>query len=244
MARTDILKTAAAGLSAVLIAAAGTACDNDPYKTGDGSLSYMRADFVEASTDGTASVTAATTDNGTQLRLSPPLKASWITAKDSVYRALLYYNTNDEASADGGKATVEPVAISDVIVPKVVSATSIIKTFPTDPVTFDAAWLSKNNRYANISFYIKTGKKDGKTEAQSVGIAYTGTTTLADGTKCHRLALIHAQNDVPQYYSYLVYMSIPLYRLPFSLNSGDSIEIGINTYNGKTTKNFKILKTQ
>lgn len=39
-------------------------CSNDPYDTGDGSLSYMRADFAEVATNGSSEAASATTDEG------------------------------------------------------------------------------------------------------------------------------------------------------------------------------------
>ena len=41
------------------------ACTSESYDTGDGSLSYMCADFVEAKTDNEALLSSATKDDGT-----------------------------------------------------------------------------------------------------------------------------------------------------------------------------------
>lgn len=243
MIKAFIQKTAVAGITQALLTAALVACSNDPYDSGDGSLSYMRADFVEASTNGDAKVVSATTDDGKQLQLSPMIGASWITAKDSTYRALLYYNDKENGNADadnGGKGrTASPVAIADVLVPKIVGA-SAVRNYPTDPVTLDTSWLSRNKRYINLGIYIKTGTKGGKVEAQSIGIVYNGTRTMDDGTRVHMLTLIHGQNNVPEYYSSQVYISIPLYRLPFATSEGDMFEITVNTYKGQKTKSFII----
>ena len=235
--------TAVASMILALLTASFQACSNDPYDSGDGSLSYMRADFVEAITNSSAKVVSAQTDDGKLLNLSPMLTASWITAKDSTYRALLYYNDKgdnvaNENNTEIGK-TVKPIAIADVLVPKITNV-SKIKNYPTDPVTLDASWLSKSKKYINLGIYIKTGTKDGIVGTQSIGIAYKGTRNLDDGTTVHMLTLIHGQNNVPEYYSSQVYVSIPLYRLPFTVGEGDKFELTVNTYKGLETKIFTI----
>ena len=47
-----------------------TACETDSYRTGDGALSAMRAEFVEAHTDADARVMAVETDGGERLTLT------------------------------------------------------------------------------------------------------------------------------------------------------------------------------
>lgn len=39
-------------------------CTTEPYDSGDGELSYMRADFVEANTDSEKNVVSVKTDDG------------------------------------------------------------------------------------------------------------------------------------------------------------------------------------
>ena len=53
----------------VMLALAVSACSSDAYDTGDGSLSYMRADFVKAVADHDGKFTAAITDD--DLSLTP-----------------------------------------------------------------------------------------------------------------------------------------------------------------------------
>ena len=232
----NIFNSAAACVATAMPIALLAACSNDPYDTGDGSLSYMRADFAEITTNANGEATAATTDDGVRLLLSPAAKASWITAKDSTYRALLYYDTSSGAT-DG--ATVKPLAVSEILVPRI-TRQSNAALYPTDPLTFSSVWISPNKRYANLDISIKTGKKDGKLESQYVGILYTGTETDNSGAKTHHLLLVHNQNNVPQYYSVQTYVSIPLYRMPVAISAGDNIEITLNTYNGKISKRFRI----
>lgn len=143
------------------------ACTSESYDTGDGSLSYMCADFVEAKTDNEALLSSATTDDGTEIIFQPKVKADWIKTKDSVYRALLYYNKVED------KTTTKAIAVKQVLVPKVLSkskAAASTVTYPEDPVTFETAWMSANRRYINLSLYIKIGSKDGKIGTQSLGM--------------------------------------------------------------------------
>ena len=81
------ITTAAAGM--VMLALAVSACSSDAYDTGDGSLSYMRADFVKAFADHDGKFTAAITDDDLSLTLQPTIAAGW-SAPDTVCRALLY----------------------------------------------------------------------------------------------------------------------------------------------------------
>ena len=79
-----------------------------PSKRAIPEYSYLRSDFVEAATDGTAAFVSAITDDGDTLSLRPPLRAKWTTKPDTTYRAQLLYNKKD--------AELEPVLISKVYV--------------------------------------------------------------------------------------------------------------------------------
>ncbi len=217
-------KTAAACFLLLVFSALYCGCSSETYDTGDGSLSYMRADFVEAQTDANAAVVSATLDDGTTLLLVPSAKADWIKAKDSLYRALLYYNKVED------KSSVVPVAVSQVLVPNVVSGNNSLAIYPADPVNLETAWMSRNKRYLNLGIYIKIGTKDGSYGTQALGFLHYGTVEQEDGSTLYKVRLVHSQNGVPEYYSTQVYMSIPIYRLPFQIKEGDKIEVDVNTY--------------
>lgn len=229
MKKALTFKTAVAATMLALLTSVIQACSSDPYDSGDGSLSYMRADFTEAHTDDESAVASATTDDGTELRLSPTIKAKWITKKNSNYRAVLYYNVS-------GSETVKPLAIKEVLVPNVIDATKPHTQYPSDPVTMQSVWLGKNGKYINLDISVKTGKSDGDTKTQAIGIAYDGCETTESGKLRHKLTLIHDQNGVPEYYSVQAYISISVGKLPVSVTAGDEMEININTYNGIKTK--------
>ena len=96
-------------LSILFVTTMLLSCSSEGYDTGDGELSYLKADFVEARTASAKMFVSATTDDGVDLLLSPALECEWATTVDSIYRALLYYKIGE------GNA-VEPVTVSRVMV--------------------------------------------------------------------------------------------------------------------------------
>ena len=76
--------------SMVLLILAG--CSKEGYETGNGSYSYVKADFVEAHTVASKEFDRAVTDANEQLVLTPHAFGEWAETADSTYRALLYYN--------------------------------------------------------------------------------------------------------------------------------------------------------
>ena len=167
------ITTAAAGM--VMLALAVSACSSDAYDTGDGSLSYMRADFVKAFAGHDGKFTAAITDDDLSLTLQPAIAAGW-SAPDTVCRALLYYDAA-QLSESAREAAVRPVAIGRVLMPKVVNRSALAADLPTDPVVMETAWRSNNHKYINLGLQLKTGTTDGNVAAQAIGWVYTGSTT-------------------------------------------------------------------
>ena len=229
------ITTAAAGM--VMLALAVSACSSDAYDTGDGSLSYMRADFVKAFADHDGKFTAAITDNDLSLTLQPAIAAGW-SAPDTVCRALLYYDAA-RLSESAREAAVRPVAIGRVLMPKVVNRSALAADLPTDPVVMETAWRSNNHKYINLGLQLKTGTTDGNVAAQAIGWVYTGSTTLDGGAQRHSFMLAHSQNGVPQYYSTPLYVSLSLDELPVTPGDGDEIEVSVNTYKGVVSRTFQ-----
>ena len=229
------ITTAAAGM--VMLALAVSACSSDAYDTGDGSLSYMRADFVKAFADHDGKFTAAITDDDLSLTLQPAIAAGW-SAPDTVCRALLYYDAA-QLSESAREAAVRPVAIGRVLMPKVVNRSVLAADLPTDPVVMETAWRSNNHKYINLGLQLKTGTTDGNVAAQAIGWVYTGSTTLDSGAQRHSFMLAHSQNGVPQYYSTPLYVSLSLDELPVKLGDGDEIEVSVNTYKGVVSRTFQ-----
>jgi len=207
-------------------------CATDSYETGDGTLSYLRADFVEAYSNGNSQLYSAMTDDGDSLLFSNAIKAKWATTPDSVYRALLYYKKED------GK--VSPITVSSVSVPNVRKTSELKDKVITDPVTWESSWLSKNNKYLNLGLILKTGNTEGVDAKQSIGMVCDTVVVSGSGAKMMHLRLYHNQNRVPEYYSATVYMSIPINRLPETLGEGDKIMLTVQTYDGVEERIYEL----
>ena len=213
------------------------ACTSDGYQSGDGRYSAMRADFVEAATDGTAAITTISTDDGNTLTLTQTVKTKWAQKADSTYRALAYYNP---VATVPGANEAELMALQSVAVPTVKRPNDIENGLKTDPVSLNSVWLSRSGRYLNLDISLKTGRSDDEDATQTIGAALTGKTLNTDGTTTFTLTLHHDQGSVPEYYSTACYVSIPLYRGLLTPAAGDTVAIDITTYKGKTVKTFTI----
>lgn len=210
-------------------------CSNDAYDTGDGSLSFMRADFVEATTNASSAVVSIATDDGETLTVSPVYAPTWTAKADTTYRALAYYN---KVETNQGGYQAEMIALQQVLVPTVQSLSALKEGLKTDPVTLESAWVSRNGKYINLDLSVKTGTTDGETVAQTIGMVCTEVTQHADGTHTIALTLYHDQNGAPEYYSAECYVSVPLSALPVTLSEGDEVQVTIATYSGSVVKVF------
>lgn len=209
-------------------------CTNDAYETGDSRYSYLRTDFVEATTNADAKVESATTDDNMTLTFSKPFSVSWMTKSDTIYRAMLYYNIGD-ISTDGKQMTAEAISAGRVYVltPQTVSDTA---TVYTDPVHFQSAWQSNNGNYLNLSLALMTGVADSVDAKQSIGMVCDTVMTAMNGSHTYLYRLSHSQGDVPQYYKTTIYISIPTKKM----TAGDRIRLSINTYDGDVTREFAL----
>ena len=202
-----------------------TACTTDGYETGDGEYSFLTTEFVEAYSNSQLMLTRAVDDSDNHFIFKTPCSYSWVSKPDSVYRAILYYNTNEGE-------TVEPYRVSPVVVLKLRNKEEV-KDIYTDPLIFESAWISKNRKYLNIGLAVKSGTTESQDEQlkQIVGILCDEVTIKGDGTKCYHLILTHNQNGVPEYYTNRAYVSMPL----DGVGANDEIELTINTYQGPVT---------
>lgn len=205
------------------------ACSNDAYDTGDSRYSYLRADFVEATTNKEARFISAITDNGATLTFSKEVTMSWASKGDSTYRALLYYNAGDTTTEH---AMVEPVSIGRVYVLRPQSVPDTLKT-ANDPIGFQSAWLSHNNKYVNLGITLMTGQTEEADVRQSIGLTCDSIVERG-GSRQLFYRLVHSQGGVPQYYSQSAYISIPL----TNMREGDAIFVKVNTYDGLLTRSF------
>lgn len=99
--------------AAVVAAALLASCTTEQYDSGDGKLSYLRSDFVEACTDAQSRMSSFTTDEQLSLQVEGTPKVSWMTTPDSTYRALVYYAAPSSSSALGSSSAFGPSSASD-----------------------------------------------------------------------------------------------------------------------------------
>lgn len=212
-----------------------TSCVTDAYDSGDGSLSYMRAEFVEARTDADTNIVSVVTDRDEALTLTYPVRASWTATPDTTYRALLYYN---QIEGDDGVWRAEPIGLMQVYVPPVTPVEAVQGGIQTDPVTFESAWKSSNGKYINLGLYFKTGMTDGSYGSQIIGMTCDSIVTKPDGGRHTYLCLYHDQNGTPEYYSTQVYVSVAVSGLPILPETGDEVTVRVNTYDGMVERTF------
>lgn len=205
-----------------------SACSHDSYESGDGRDSYLRADFVEAHTASAHEISSAVTDEGDSLVLSPRLQVEWAKQANATYRGLLYYN----------KVVGKPTEAIRLVPVPVLSWHPITKfrEVHTDPVVFESAWLSRNHRYVNIGFSVKTGVKTEGMKGHTLGLIATDSLVTDGKIRRLDLTLYHDQGGMPQYYSSRGFISVVLSRLP----KGCIINLRVNSYKGRIYKSFNI----
>lgn len=197
-------------------------CSTNSYETGDDELSYMRADFVEAHTVAKGEFDSAVTDDNTSLIFNPHVKGSWAQSADSTYRALLYYKKASDSTL------VEPIQIARVLLIHY-DQTTRPDTLKTDPLTFESIWRSKNQKYLNIGFFVKTGQTGtSQSLIQYLGIRKDKVINDASGIRQVYVTLTHDQNNVPEYYSSKGYLSLPL----SDEDKSSVFHVTIHTYSG------------
>ena len=98
--------------AAVVAAALLASCTTEQYDSGDGKLSYLRSDFVEACTDAQSRMSSFTTDEQLSLQVEGTPKVSWMTTPDSTYRALVYYAAPSSSSALSPSSALGPSSAS------------------------------------------------------------------------------------------------------------------------------------
>ena len=205
-------------------------CTQDAYDKGEGEYSLLRADFVEAHTNGHKEVDYVVTDDGERLPVSETFTTKWITKADTLYRCALYYNKVEQ---NNGIYAADVVSIGPVPCPVVTPLSELDKPMKTDPVKFESAWMSKTGKYINLSLYLMTGSTADEDAAHHLGIVQDTILVNPDQTRTSHLRLFHDQGGVPEYYSTQVYASILSNEI-----DADSVRISINTYKGIVTKTF------
>lgn len=182
-------------LLGTLATAAG--CSSEPYDTGDGRYSYLQAEFGMAHVTTAKTVDYILTDRGDSVSLGTPATASWLPAKDTLCRALVYYDVK----------TRRVFTLSQVMVAPALDKAHAADA-PTDPLTLESAW--PGGGYLNIGFAVKSGQTDELDARQTIGLRVDSVETEGDTVRAVTLRLLHGQNGVPQYYTVRDYLSTPL----------------------------------
>lgn len=195
-----------------------TSCTRDSYDEGTGTYSLTQADFVEAHANGSKLMDYVLTDDGDSLSLTSAQSVSWMQQKDTLYRALLYYNKV-------GATQAEKVALSYVYTLQAKSTKSYKDNIGTDPADYESGWMSKNRRYLNFGLLFKAGYSDKDVTGQSIGLACDSIHQNADGTKTAYYLFLHGQNSVPEYFTVKTYISVPVSSI-----GADSVVFTIHTY--------------
>lgn len=205
-----------------LLAVILAACTNEAYDSGDTPLSYLSAEWVDVTTNSAGLVAQATTDAGQRLILSPPYRAEWIgQTPDTTCRALLYHGQVSGGVTDA--KAIQPVLMADV------ATRNPNTTYPQDPIVKARAWRSANKKYLNMVLTLKVGRQQDAPAQQRVGVLCDSVTTLADGTRCCWLTIVHDQNGVPAYYSQEACVSV----LASRLSGAQVVRLRLRTYDGE-----------
>lgn len=196
-------------------------CEIDAYEKGEGDLSLLTAEMVEAQVDADKIVNQVETDQNERLILQPPITAKWIETADTVYRGLLYYK-----KVDGVNIKAVSFGKVGVLIPR----DSIKGGQKTDPLYVESIWLSKNRKYLNLRLRLLTGSTDDEEAQHALGLLRDIPATTAN--HAHML-LYHDQGGRPEYYSVTAFASIPLDKI-----GTDTLTLAANTYNGLLTRTF------
>ena len=106
-------------------------------------------------------------------------------------------------------------------------------TLRTDPLGLESAWRSTTGRYINMRLALKAGAKDnGEMGLQTVGVKCD---TLRTGSREQfTFTLLHNQNGVPEYYTQVAFVSIPLDERAQEAD----IVVRVNTYGGLLERRY------
>lgn len=214
-----------------LLVFSALACTTDSYEKGDGEYSMLQGEFVEAHVNASLNIDYATTDSDERLTFKQSYTKAWANTPDSSYRAVLYFKKVNQQP--------EIISLNRVNVMTVIAIDSLEKklkkSMKTDPLTLESMWMSKNKRYLNAGFYLKSGLTDDESAMQQIGLVSDSLQLHADGKKILWLRFYHDQGGVPEYYSERGFLSLPVQNL-----GADSIRLAINTYSGVVVKKFSI----
>lgn len=224
MIRKTILRT----VTLVVLTGFMTACSHEDYEEGEGSLSYLYADYADITIAG-GKVTSIITDDNVQLTLPQNLVVSDQLPPDTMLRRLIHYIMTDKNTA------VDIVKLTNVSVLLPHGKDEVVE-MKTDPVQLTAVWMAQNKRYINLQLGLMVGNNDDKAQSQLVQVVCDSIHTQGKGAVY--LTLYHDQAGMPEYYTQEMHISLPLDKLDDTVTQPDTISITVNTYQGIVTKIF------
>ena len=198
-------------------------CTTETYDTGDGDLSYLRADLVMMHTARAKAVDRLITDDGQTLQLPQPVTVSWAERADPLYRALAYYNDNKPAQRIEVKS-IQPVY---VLHPRLSEGTA--GGAKADPVGIESTWMSTGGLFINLALLLKSGQPDSDDARHVIGVVIDSETDDAI-----TLTFDHDQGGVPPYYTSRLYASIPVSETM----KNKTVILNVHTYDGLKTFTF------
>ena len=119
------------------------ACKSEPYDTGDGSLSYMKAEMCDIYASNSY-VTKIVTDADVELPFTQGLRLNVVSAADTIVRCMLYYN----------EIPLEPISIVSSEEVKIIDAADTLKF---NRAYILSRWESRNKKYINFHITEKQG---------------------------------------------------------------------------------------
>lgn len=200
-------------------------CTVDPYESGDSSLSYLKAEMVDMHVVDKV-VKSVVNDADEKLEVSSAfLLPQKMEHADTTYRMMLYYNKVEKAPVD-----IKSIRLAHVVNP---AKKDKALTLADDPLKLISAWKAENGAYLNLSLGLMTGNAEDEDAIQKIAVV-ADSVVAADGSKTYYLTLHHDQDGIPEFYTQMVYVSIPIKGLP----KDDRICIRMNTYSGWIEKMF------
>lgn len=213
----------------VMIMAALTSClsNNDS----DGKMPVLFAQIGMINTNSEAKVTSATLDDGTKILFSTEAKSEWATAKDTIYRAMMYFYVDNNKIPEYQKTGIyhaDLTALQQVLYFKIYSKEEAKEWIDDkDPITFVSG--TRSNGYINMQLSVPMGSST-ETAKHIFGVA-----KVEDKPGNRILRLCHNQNGIAKVYSSDVFATIPVRNLA---PTSDTVSVIIPTASGDKTYKF------
>ncbi len=219
---------------AVLIIAISPSCTHESYETGDGDLSYYQQQWANLTIQNNI-LTGITLDDNSTLLPPDNLSISTSGASDTIVRCVIGYTQ---------QSATQPITLysaTAVRIPNLLERNDTTEV-TTDPLKLNSIFSSGSGKYINLSLGIMTGNDHDEDQLQTLYVTLDSLSTHNAGAMY--LTLCHDQNDVPQYYTQTVYLTIlPHVSMEDSHGQAtdyapDTVNITIPTYEGEVTKQF------